>query len=143
MPDRVPSACTVTRHRRRSRRPRVDRYILDEVGGVLVAPLVCIVGVWSVSVLAAWVFRFTFTQLSIALGGGVLVAVLVGVIRVQAVAASLQGHRDAEFQRVAEAAHAAEQTMVWTANELCRVPGPRSRRTRSLLAATCSTRSSS
>ncbi|MEH0415923.1 sensor histidine kinase [Streptomyces sp. B21-083] len=124
MPDRVPSARTVTRHRRRGRRPRVDRYLLDEVGGVLVAPLVCVVGVWSVSVLAAWGFPFTFTQLAIALGGGVLVAVLVGVIRVQAVAASLQGHRDAELQRVAEAAHAAEQTMVWTADQLCRGARP-------------------
>ncbi|WP_329266683.1 sensor histidine kinase [Streptomyces sp. NBC_01451] len=102
----------------------MDRYLLDEVAGVLVAPLVCIVGVWSVSVLAAWGFRFTFTQFASALGGGVLIAALVGVIRVQAVAASLQGHRDAEFQRVAEAAHAAEQTMVWTAHELCRGARP-------------------
>ncbi|MEW2117668.1 ATP-binding protein [Streptomyces sp. NPDC005474] len=124
MPDRVPSARTVTRHRRRNRRPRVDRYLLDEVGGVLVAPVVCVVGVWAVSVLAAWMFRFTFTQFAIALGGGVLVAVLVGVIRVQAVAASLQAHRDAELQRVAEAAQAAEQTMVWTAGELCRGARP-------------------
>ncbi|WP_405537522.1 ATP-binding protein [Streptomyces sp. NBC_00075] len=124
MSDRVSAARQVTHRRRRGRRPRVDRYLLDEVGGVLVAPVVCLVGVWAVSVSAAWVFRFTVTQLAIALGGGVLVAVLVGVIRVQAVAASLQGHRDAEFQRVAEAVHAAEQTMIWTADQLCQGARP-------------------
>ncbi|MFD9394068.1 ATP-binding protein [Streptomyces sp. NPDC060000] len=119
MSDRVPSSRPVTHRRRRNRRHSANRF-LDEVGGVLLAPLLCIVALWGMTLLAAWVYRLGITQLATALGGSVLIAALVGFIRIQTVAASLQLKRDVELQLVAEAAGAAEQTMIWTADQLCR-----------------------
>ncbi|MEU1457349.1 ATP-binding protein [Streptomyces avermitilis] len=124
MSDRVLSTRPVTHRRRRGRRTRIDRYLLDEVAGVFVAPLLCIIVLGCMTVLAAWVYEFSTVQLAVSLGGSVLVTALVGGIRVQAVAASLQQHRDAELQQIVEAASAAEQTMVWTAEELCRGARP-------------------
>ncbi|MFF4051953.1 ATP-binding protein [Streptomyces chartreusis] len=69
-------------------------------------------------------FEFSFTQLALILGLGLLVAGLVGAFRIRAVAVSLQQRRSAELERVAEATRAAEQTMIWTAEELCRGARP-------------------
>lgn len=114
-----------TTHRRaHGRRPRVDRYLSGKVGSVLAAPLLCAAALQSVAVLTAWVYHLTLAQLSVALVGSVLVAALVGVIRAQMVAAALDRRRDGELQRVAEAVHAAEATMVWTAGELCQGKRP-------------------
>ncbi|MFD9441829.1 sensor histidine kinase [Streptomyces sp. NPDC060006] len=77
-----------------------------------------------VTIVAAWALDFTVTQVAICLGGSVLITGLVGAIRVQAVAASLQAHREGELQRVAEAVQAAEKSVIWTAEELCRGARP-------------------
>ncbi|MGW0874279.1 ATP-binding protein [Streptomyces sp. NPDC002740] len=102
----------------------MDRYLSGKVGSVLAAPLLCAAALQSVAVLTAWVYHLTLAQLSVALVGSVLVAALVGVIRAQMVAAALDRRRDGELQRVAEAVHAAEATMVWTAGELCQGKRP-------------------
>ncbi|MGW0926040.1 ATP-binding protein [Streptomyces sp. NPDC002755] len=102
----------------------MDRYLFGKVGSVLVAPLMCAAALQSVAVLTAWVYHLTLAQLSVALVGSVLVAALVGVIRAQRIAAALDRRRDGELQRVAEAVHAAEATMVWTAGELCQGKRP-------------------
>jgi signal transduction histidine kinase len=77
-----------------------------------------------VTIGAAWTIDFTVTQVAICLGGSVLITGLVGATRVQAVAASLQTHRDGELQRVAEAVQATEKSVIWTAEELCRGARP-------------------
>ncbi|KKD01863.1 hypothetical protein TN53_43720, partial [Streptomyces sp. WM6386] len=41
-------------------------------------------------------------------------------LRIQAVATALHAARDAELERIAEAAQAAEKSLLWTAEELCR-----------------------
>ncbi|MFJ4828746.1 ATP-binding protein [Streptomyces sp. NPDC088747] len=120
MSDRVPLARPVTHRRGRGRRIRTDRYLLDEVTGVLVAPLLCIAVLSGITVLAAWVYELSTSLLAICLGGSVFVTALVGALRVQAAAASLQRHRDAELRQIVEASSAAEKTLVWTAGELCR-----------------------
>ncbi|MCX4761929.1 ATP-binding protein [Streptomyces sp. NBC_01275] len=124
MPSPQSTARPAAHRRRRGRRPRTDRYLLDEVSGVLYAPLACMAVLAGGTVVAAWAFGFTVTQVAVCLGGSVLVTGLVGAIRVQAVAAALQGHRDGELQRVAEAVQAAEKSVIWTAQELCRGARP-------------------
>ncbi|MDQ0683654.1 signal transduction histidine kinase [Streptomyces achromogenes] len=123
MSDRVPSSRPVNHRRRRNRRHSANRF-LEEVGGVLLAPLLCIVALWGMTILAVWVHRLGVIQLATALGGSVLIAALLGFIRIRAVAASFQLKRDAELQLIAEAAGAAEQTIIWTADELCRGTRP-------------------
>ncbi|KUO04800.1 hypothetical protein AQJ67_09835 [Streptomyces caeruleatus] len=102
----------------------MDRYLFDEVAGVLAAPLVCIIALWGVVLGAAWLYEFSITQLALALGGSLLIAGLVGVLRIRAVAMSLHDHRAADFERIAESASAAEQTMIWTAEQLCQGARP-------------------
>ncbi|MGH1554218.1 hypothetical protein ACRAWF_26595 [Streptomyces sp. L7] len=84
----------------------------------LFAPLACLTALACTTVLAAGAFDFTVVQIAIGLAGSVILAGLVGVIRVSAVAASLQRNRDAELQRIAEAVQAAEKSVIWTAEEL-------------------------
>ena len=110
----------VTHRRRRDRRTRADRYLVDELVGVLAIPLLCLVALWSVTLLAAWMYAFTITQLALAHGIALIIAGLAGSLRIRAVALSLQRHRAAEFERVKESVGAAEQTMIWTADELRR-----------------------
>lgn len=124
MSDRVSPTRPVTHRRRRDRRPRVDRYLFDEVAGVLAAPLVCIVALWGVVLGAAWLYEFSLTQLAPSLGGSLVIAGLVGASRIRAVAMSLQLQRTADFERIAESASAAEQTMIWTAEQLCQGARP-------------------
>ncbi|MER6187692.1 ATP-binding protein [Streptomyces sp. NPDC001652] len=62
----------------------------------------------------------TAAQVAACFVGSVLVSVLVGHLRIQAVAAALHTAREAECERVAEAARAAEKSLLWTAEELCR-----------------------
>ncbi|MFD5430399.1 ATP-binding protein, partial [Streptomyces sp. NPDC127084] len=124
MPSPQPVARTANHRRRRGRRPRIDRYFLDELAGVLLAPLVCLTVLAGATVLAAGAFDFTVVQIAIGLAGSLLVTALVGSVRVHAVAASLQLNRDAELQRVAEAVQAAEKSVIWTAEELCRGSRP-------------------
>ncbi|MFF7476984.1 ATP-binding protein [Streptomyces sp. NPDC008092] len=111
-------------HRRRRSRSRIDRYLLDEVAGTLYAPLASIAVLTGATVLAAWVFDFGLTQIAIALAGSLIVTGIVGGARVHAVAASLQLNREAELQCVAEAAQAAEKSVIWAAEELCRGKRP-------------------
>lgn len=99
MSDRVSPTRPVTHRRRRDRRPRVDRYLFDEVAGVLAAPLVCIVALWGVVLGAAWLYEFSLTQLAPSLGGSLVIAGLVGASRIRAVAMSLQLQRTADFER--------------------------------------------
>ncbi|MEU9168518.1 ATP-binding protein [Streptomyces sp. NPDC048420] len=124
MSDRVPPTRPVTHRRRRDRRPRVDRYLLDELTGVLAVPLLCLVASWSVTLLAAWLYEFTIMRLALALGGSVVIAGLAGCLRIRAVAVSLQQRRIAEFEQIKEAVGAAEQTMIWTADQLCKGTRP-------------------
>ncbi|MDH6222729.1 ATP-binding protein [Streptomyces pseudovenezuelae] len=129
----MPSLRPATRpavHRRRRRRSRLDRaridaYFLDEVAGVLFAPLACLAVLACATVLAAWAFDVTVVPVAISLVGSVLVAVLVGGVRVRAVAASLRRHRNTELQSVQEAVQATEKSVIWTAEELCRGSRPR------------------
>lgn len=125
----MPSPQPLTRpaaHRRRRgrRRSRVDHYLLDEVASTLYAPLSCMTVLACVALVAAWALTFTVTQVAISLGGSLLITGLVGAIRVQAVAASLQAHREGELQIVAGAVQAAERSVIWTADELCRGARP-------------------
>lgn len=113
------SSRRISHRRRRGRRPEEDRSLLGEVSSVLALPLVSVVVLLGVTLLAAWVYRLGPAQLVIAVSGSVLGAALVGLLRARAVAAVLQGRREAEFQRVAEAVSAAEATMIWTADQLC------------------------
>jgi signal transduction histidine kinase len=124
MPSPQAAARTTNHRRRRGRRPRTDRYLLDEVASVLFAPLACLTVLACTTVLAASAFDFTVVQTAIGLAGSVLIAGLVGAVRVRAVAASLQLHRDAELQRIAEGVQAAEKSVIWTAEELCRGSRP-------------------
>ncbi|GHB81817.1 histidine kinase [Streptomyces umbrinus] len=119
MSDRVSPARPVTHRRNRGRRPRVDRYLLDEVAGVLVAPLLCIIVLWSTTVCAAWAYEGTTAQLAAALGGSVLITALVGAVRVRAVAASLQQQHDVELQQITDAVNAAERTVIFMADQIC------------------------
>ncbi|MFB8775796.1 roadblock/LC7 domain-containing protein [Streptomyces broussonetiae] len=73
---------------------------------------------------AAWLYEFSLTQLALALCGSLVIASLVGVSRIRAVAMSLQNQRAADFERIAEAVGAAEQTVVWTATQLCQGSRP-------------------
>ncbi|MEV5843733.1 ATP-binding protein [Streptomyces sp. NPDC051985] len=72
------------------------------------------------TVLATWTFDLAVTQIAIGLTGSVLVTGLVGGFRVHAVAASLQLKRDADLQQIAKAVQAAENSVIWTADQLCR-----------------------
>jgi hypothetical protein len=123
MPVHVSPAPPVT-HRRRRGRTRADQYLLDEVTGVLIAPLLCINALGGILVLAAWAYEFSTLQLALPLTGSMLVTALVGGVRIRAVTASLQQHRDAELQQVAEAVNAAEKSVIWTADELCQGARP-------------------
>ncbi|MDH6221490.1 sensor histidine kinase [Streptomyces pseudovenezuelae] len=116
-------------HRRRRRRSRLDRaridtYFLDEVAGVLFPPLACLSVLACTTVLTAWALDFTVVPIAVGLAGSVLVAVIVGNVRVRAVAVSLRRHRNTELQSVEEAVKAAEQSVVWTADGLCRGARP-------------------
>ncbi|MFF4500351.1 ATP-binding protein [Streptomyces sp. NPDC001401] len=124
MSDRVSATRPVTHRRRRDGRPRADRYLLDELVGVLAVPLLCLVALWSVTLLAARMYEFTIMQFALALGGCLFTAGVVGCLRIRAVAVSLQGRRAAEFERVKESVGAAEQTLIWTADELYRGTRP-------------------
>ncbi|MEU9270035.1 ATP-binding protein [Streptomyces sp. NPDC048251] len=123
---------STTHRRERGRHSGVDRYLFEKASSVLVVPLLCAAVFQCMALLAARVYQLALLQLALALAGSLLVAALVGFIRAQAVAAALHRRRDEEFQRVAEAAAAAESTMVWTAGQLCegvRPPLPEEPRT--------------
>lgn len=124
MPSPQPGARPANHRRRRGRSSRIDRYLLDEVAGALYAPLACITVLTSITVLAAWVFDFTLAQIATGLAGSMLVTGIVGGARVHAVAASLQANRDADLELVSEAVAAAEKSVIWTAEELCRGKRP-------------------
>ncbi|MFF4276154.1 ATP-binding protein [Streptomyces sp. NPDC001536] len=124
MPSPQPAARPANHRRRRGRRSRIDRYFLDEVAGALYAPLACVIVLTSVTILTAWAFNFALVQISIGLAGSVIVTVIVGGARVHAVAASLQANRDADFELISEAVAAAEKSVIWTAEELCRGKRP-------------------
>ncbi|WP_181801448.1 ATP-binding protein [Streptomyces shenzhenensis] len=124
MPSRQPTARPVTHRRRRGRRSRIDHYLLDEIAGALYAPLACITVLACGTVLAACAFDLALTQIAIGLAGSVIVTGIVGGVRVQAVAASLQLNREADLQRMAEAVQAAEKSVIWAAEELCRGKRP-------------------
>ncbi|MEU9190126.1 ATP-binding protein [Streptomyces sp. NPDC048484] len=119
MSNHVSTARPVTHRRDRGRRPRIDRYLLDEVSGVLVAPLLCLIVLGSGTICASWAYEFSTAQLAVTLGGSVLCTVLTGGIRVRAVAASLQQHRDTELQQIADAVNTAEDTAVFMADQIC------------------------
>ncbi|MFF7451590.1 MULTISPECIES: ATP-binding protein [unclassified Streptomyces] len=70
--------------------------------------------------LITWMLTLTAAQVAGCLAGSLLVSVLVGHLRIVAVAAALHAAREAEWERVAEAAQAAEKSLLWTAEELCR-----------------------
>ncbi|MDQ0990733.1 ATP-binding protein [Streptomyces sp. V3I7] len=118
MPDRVSVARPVT-HRRSSRRPQIGRDLRHQVMSVFAAPLLCLVVLEGMTALASWIYGFYTVPLGIALGGSVFIAGLVGAVRAQVVAAALQQQRDAELHQIAEAARAAERTMIWTADQIC------------------------
>ncbi|QKZ23884.1 sensor histidine kinase [Streptomyces chartreusis] len=119
----MPSPQRATRpanHRRRRGRSRIDRYLLNEVAGVLYVPLAWSTVLAGLTVLATWAFHFTTAQLALCLAGSLIVTAAVGGIRTRAMAASLQRAREADLRRIADAIEATEKSMVWTAEELCR-----------------------
>ncbi|WP_218639134.1 ATP-binding protein [Streptomyces acidiscabies] len=63
-------------------------------------------------------------QLAAVLAGGVVVAAVVGVRRARAAAVALRQVGDAELQLIVDAANAAEQTAIWTAEQLCQGKRP-------------------
>ncbi|MEV7388889.1 ATP-binding protein [Streptomyces sp. NPDC091215] len=123
MPSPRPTARPAN-HRRRRGRSRIDRYLLDEVAGALYAPMACITVLTCTTLLAAWSFDLTLTQIAIALAGSVIITGIMGGVRVHSVAASLQLNREADLQRVAEAVQATEKSVIWTAGELCQGKRP-------------------
>lgn len=120
----MPSLQPAARRRRHGRRSRTERYLLDEVVGVLHAPFACMAVLACLTAAVTWALGLTALRVALCLAGSVLISAIVGVLRAHAVAASLQLKRDAELQLVAQAAGAAEQTMIWTADELCRGSRP-------------------
>ncbi|MGW0489074.1 sensor histidine kinase [Streptomyces olivaceus] len=67
-----------------------------------------------------WAVELSSAQLIVGLSVSVLVTWIVGTIRVHAVAASLQAHHEGEMEQVATAVEAAEKSVIWAAEELCR-----------------------
>ncbi|MGC0405357.1 signal transduction histidine kinase [Streptomyces sp. SAI-126] len=124
MPSPQPAARPANHRRRRGRRSRIDRYLLDEVAGALYQPLACVTVLACATVLSAGAFHLTLMQIAIGLAGSMVVAGMVGGVRVHAVAASLQLSREADLHRVAEALQATEKSLIWAAEELCRGKRP-------------------
>ncbi|MEU3982050.1 ATP-binding protein [Streptomyces sp. NPDC026672] len=86
--------------------------------------MACIAVTACLTVAVSWSYRLAPAQIALCLAGSMLVTGVVGGVRVRAVAVSLQADRDAELQRIADAVGAAEKSVIWTAEELCRGSRP-------------------
>lgn len=105
---------------RHGRRVQAPAYLLHQLHDIVVWPLLSLAVLNTVTALITWVLILSAGQVAACLVASLLVSVLVGHLRIQAVAAALHAARDAELERIAEAAQAAEKSLLWTAEELCR-----------------------
>lgn len=120
----IPPPVSSRRASHRRRQPRPPALFLDDVAGVLLVPLTVLTAVWALAVLAAWLYELPVSQLTVALGAGIVIAAVTGAVRARSVAAHLRQRRDGELEKLTKAVQAAENTVVWTAGQLCRGEKP-------------------